>query len=144
HLRKGIMWSDGTELNASDYVANFQYAADPKHAWDFSWYWSGVIKNFTDATKGKVPTSQVGVTQGADPYTLLVTTETPVPYLPAQILYSWAMNGKALQKFGSGVFNTDPNSCVSCGPFILKEWSPDKRNVLGPNKVYSYEVVRPN
>ncbi len=143
HLRKGIKWSDGNELTATDYVETFKWSADPKHAWDFTWYWQGVIKNYTDAVKGKVPTSQIGVKQGDDPYTLIVETETPVPYLPAQILYSWCMSAKALGQYGSGVYNTNPSTSVSCGPFVLKEWSPDKRNVLSPNKAYSYEVVTP-
>jgi ABC-type transport system substrate-binding protein len=144
HLRNGIKWSDGTELTATDYVESFRYSADPKHAWDFVWYWSGVIKNYTEATKGTVPTSQIGVRQGADPYTLIVDTVQPVPYLPAQILYSWCLSAKALGQYGSGVYNTDPTKNVSCGPFLLTEFSPDKRNVLGPNKSYSYDVVTPN
>jgi ABC-type transport system substrate-binding protein len=143
HLRKGIMWSDGNELTANDYVQTFRYSADPKHAWDFTWYWQGVIKNYTDAVKGKVPTSQIGVRQGEDPYTLIVETEQPVPYLPAQILYSWTLSARALDQYHSGVYNTNPQTCVSCGPFILEEWSPDRRNVLGPNKAYSYKQVIP-
>src|SRR5439155_13778777 len=75
HLKKGAMWSDGTEVTANDFVKTFQYTADPKHAWDFTWYWQGVIKNYTEAVKGTVPTDQIGVKQGADAYTLLFTTE---------------------------------------------------------------------
>jgi ABC-type transport system substrate-binding protein len=145
HLRKGIKWSDGTELTANDYVKTFQWSADPKHAWDFTWYWSGVIKNYADAADPKkgVPTSQIGVKQGEDPYTLIVQTEQPVPYLPAQILYSWCLSAAALDKYGSGAYNTNPQQSVSCGPFILKEWSPDKRTVLQPNKAYSYTEMVP-
>ena len=142
-LRKGIKWSDGNELTAQDYVESFKWSADPKHAWDFTWYWSGVIKNYTEATKGTVPTSQIGVKQGADPYTLIVTTEQPVPYLPAQILYSWCLSAKAIATAGSGIYNTNPATCVSCGPYVLNEFSPDKRNVITPNKAYNYELVTP-
>ncbi len=143
HLRKGIMWSDGNELTANDYVQTFRYSADPKHAWDFTWYWSGVIKNYADAVKGKVPTSQIGVKQGEDPYTFVVETEQPVPYLPAQILYSWCLSAAALDKYHSGTYNTSTQQSVSCGPFVLKEFSPDKRTVLAVNKAYSYPVVTP-
>lgn len=142
-LRKGVKWSDGKEVTANDYVKTFQYSADPKHAWDFTWYWSGVIKNYTDATKGKVPLSQIGVKQGADPYTLVVQTEQPVPYLPAQILYSWCLSAAALDKYGSGTYNTNPSQSVSCGPFILKEFSPDKQTVLDVNKAYNYPLFTP-
>ena len=40
-LREDLMWSDGNPVTAADYVRTFQYAADPEHAWDFSWFWNG-------------------------------------------------------------------------------------------------------
>ena len=61
YIKPGIMWSDGNELTANDYVETFRYSADPKHAWDFSWYWSGVIKNYTEAVAGKAPVNSIGV-----------------------------------------------------------------------------------
>src|SRR4051812_12482779 len=48
HLDPNLMWSDDTPVTADDYVATFQYAADPKHAWDFAWFFQGVIKNWAD------------------------------------------------------------------------------------------------
>ena len=54
-LDPNLMWSDDTPVTADDYVATFQYGADPKHAWDFTWFFSGVIKNWDDAVAGKVP-----------------------------------------------------------------------------------------
>ena len=64
YLIPGIMWSDGNELTANDYVETFRYSADPKHAWDFTWYWSGVIKNYTEAVAGKAPVNSIGVGVG--------------------------------------------------------------------------------
>lgn len=141
HLKKGLMWTDGKELTANDYVQTFRYTADPKHAWDFTWYWQGVIKNYTDAVKGKVPTSQIGVKQGNDPYTLIFETEQPVPYMPAQLLYSWPLSAAGLEKYGSGIYNTNPTTSISCGPYKLEEWSPDKRVVVGPNTIYHGDIV---
>jgi ABC-type transport system substrate-binding protein len=140
-LKKGTKWSDGNEVTANDYVQTFRYSADPKHAWDFTWYWQGVLKNYTDATKGKVPTSQIGVKQGEDPYTLIFETEVPVPYMPAQLLYSWPMSAAGLDKYGSGVYNTNPKTTISAGPYIITEWSPDKRVVTSPNKIYQGELI---
>lgn len=140
-LAKGVMWSDGKEVTANDFVQTFRYSADPKHAWDFSWYWDGVIKNYTDALKGKVPTSQIGVRQGEDPYTLIFETEVPVPYMPAQLLYSWPLSAAGLEKYGSGVYNTNPQTTISSGPYIITEWSPDKRVVTSPNKAYTGDLI---
>lgn len=137
HIDPGLMWSDGNEVTADDYVATFQYSADPKHAWDFTWYWSGVIKNYTEATKGTVPTSQIGVRTGADKYSLVFETVDPVPYLPAQLLYSWPLSKVGLMKYGSGTYNTNPSTSITCGPYMLAEWAPDRRFVIKANPKYT-------
>ena len=80
YITPGIMWTDGNELTANDFVETFRYSADPKHAWDFTWYWSGVIKNYTEAVAGKAPVNSIGVGVGKDKYTFVVTTEGPVAY----------------------------------------------------------------
>ena len=49
-----VKWSDGNPLTADDVVFTFQYEADPKHAWDFAWFWSDIV-NWDDAVAGKVP-----------------------------------------------------------------------------------------
>ncbi len=134
---KGQMWSNGDEVTAEDYVNSFLYTADPKHAWDFTFFWDGVIKNYGPATRGEKPVSEVGIKLGADKYEFVVTTEAPTPYLPTMMLYSWPLNRTALAKNGSGVYNLDPATCVSSGPFILSEWSPDRRVVLVANPKYT-------
>src|SRR5215212_612942 len=87
HLDPSLVWTDDTPVTADDYVATFQYAADPKHAWDFTWFFQGTIKNWTDVVAGKTPVDQLGV-KAADANTFQVTTEAPAPYLPAMMLYS--------------------------------------------------------
>jgi ABC-type transport system substrate-binding protein len=51
-LDPNLMWNDGTPVTADDYVATFRYGADPAHAWDFSWYYQGVIKNWSQVVAG--------------------------------------------------------------------------------------------
>src|SRR5215203_4346407 len=72
HLDPNLVWSDGTPVTADDYVATFRYGADPKHAWDFTWFFQGVIKNWTDVVAGKMPVDQLGV-KAADANTFQVT-----------------------------------------------------------------------
>lgn len=137
HLRSGIMWSNGKELTAADYIETLRYSADPKHAWDFSWFWSGVIKNYTEAVAGKVPTSQIGVKQGADKYTLVIETEGPIAYVPSACLYTTPLSAVALDKYGSGSYNINPSTCVTCGPYTLNKFDPTASVVLTPNKKYT-------
>jgi oligopeptide transport system substrate-binding protein len=134
NLDPNLMWSDDTPVTADDYVATFQYAADPKHAWDFAWFYGGVIKNWEDAVAGKVPLDQLGV-KAVDAHTLQFTTEQPAPYLPAMLLYSMSFQKKALEKYG-GLYNSDPSTSVSDGPFLLKEWRKGDRVIYEANPKY--------
>lgn len=61
HLRPGMMWSDDTPVTANDWVETYRYAADPEHAWDFAWFYSGVIKNWDEAIAGEAPLEELGV-----------------------------------------------------------------------------------
>ena len=131
------MWSDGNELTANDYVETFRYSADPKHAWDFAWYWSGVIKNYTEAVAGKAPVNSIGVGVGKNKYTFVVTTEGPVAFIPNAMLYSMPLSAAGLAKYGNGLYNINPATCISCGPYILKTFNPTSEVVLTPNPKYS-------
>jgi ABC-type transport system substrate-binding protein len=137
HIKPGIMWSDGKELTAADYVETLRYSADPKHAWDFSWFWSGVIKNYSEAVAGKVPTSSIGVKQGSDKHTLVITTEGPIAYIPSAVLYTTPLSAAALNKYGSGSYNINPATCVTCGPYKLTKFDPTATIILSPNKKYT-------
>ncbi len=134
HLDPNLVWTDGTPVTADDYVATFQYGADPKHAWDFTWFFGGVVKNWDEAVAGKVPTDQIGF-KATDPHTLAVTTVSPAPYIPAMLLYSNPMQKKALAANG-GLYNSNVATSVSSGPYILKEWSKGNRVVYEANPKY--------
>jgi ABC-type transport system substrate-binding protein len=137
YIQPGIMWSDGNELTANDYVETFRYSADPKHAWDFAWYWSGVIKNYTEAVAGKAPVNSIGVAVGKTKYTFVVTTEGPVAFIPNAMLYSMPLSAAGLAKYGNGLYNINPATCISCGPYILKTFNPTSEVVLTPNTKYT-------
>ena len=68
-----------------------------------------------------------------DPNTLEITTQEPAPYLPAMMLYSQALQKKALEAHG-GLYNSDPATSVSAGPFVLKEWRKGDRLVSRPTR----------
>lgn len=129
-----LMWNDGTPVTADDYVATLRYGADPEHAWDFSWYYQGVVKNWTQAVNGEVPVEEIGI-RAVDANTLEITTEMPAPFLPAMMLYSATMQKKALEEHG-GFYNSDPATSVSSGPYKLTEWTKDQRVVYEINPDY--------
>jgi ABC-type transport system substrate-binding protein len=134
HLDKRYIWSDGAPVTADDYVATFRYQADPKHAWDFAWYY-GFIKNWDEAVKGTVSLDQIGVQRGPDPYTLVITAKEPTPFLYQAVIYSPALNRQYLEKYGP-TYNNDPKTSISSGPYVLQEWTKDQRIVLVANPKY--------
>ena len=139
HLDRAQVWSDGAPVTADDFVATFRLGADPKYAWDFAWFFSA-IKGWDEAVKGTIPVTEIGVQRGADPYTLVVTTKAPAPYLPGMMVYSPPLNARALAQYGP-FYNTDPKTSVSSGPYVLQEWTKDQRIVLVANP--TYRGVRP-
>ena len=134
-LDPNLVWSDENPVTANDWVATFRYAADPAHAWDFTWFWSPVIKGFADAVEGTIPPDQIGVRQGATPQELIFETVDPAQYLPAMLLYSLPLTAAALERTGP-LYNNNPETAVSSGPFILTEWVRDQYVVYGRNPSY--------
>lgn len=137
NLDKNLQWEDGTPLTANDFVATFQYAADPAHAWDFAWYYSapGAIKNWDKVVAGEVPLTDLGVT-AKDDYTLVIETETPAPFLPAKLAYSEVLSAAKLKEYGNGLYTADPATALSSGPYRLAEWKKGERLVYEVNKNY--------
>jgi ABC-type transport system substrate-binding protein len=134
HLNPALTWSDGNPVTADDVVFTFQYQADPKHAWDFAWFWSDIV-NWDDAVAGKVPTSSIGVKK-VDTYTVTFTTTVPSPYFPSKAIYVRPLSKIAFGKAGE-YYNNDPKTSVSSSPWILQEWTKGQRIVFAPNKKYT-------
>ena len=139
HIKEGLQWSDGTPLTAHDWVATFQYAADPEHAWDFAWFYAGVLKNWDPIIAGEMPVEELGVV-AVDDLTLAITTEVPWPPLPAMMQFSFVMQKNALETHGP-YYNNDPATSVSAGPFILESIEPGNQIVLAANP--NYKGFRP-
>lgn len=134
HIKEGLQWSDGTPLTAHDWVATYQYAADPEHGWDFAWFYSGVLENWDEIIAGELPVEELGV-RAADDLTLEITTENPWPPLPGMMEFSFVLQKDALEEHGP-LYNSDPATSVSAGPFKLESIEPGERIVLVANEMY--------
>lgn len=134
HLRPGMIWSDDTPVTANDWVQTYRYAADPEHAWDFAWFYSGVIKNWDEAIAGEVPLEELGV-KAVDDLTLQITTYGPFPPLPGMMHFAWPLQAKALAEHGP-YYNSDPATSVSSGRWKLVSLEPGKKIVLEPNEKF--------
>ena len=137
HMDPDLKWSDGNPVIADDVVFTFQYQADPKHAWDFAWFWSDIV-NFDEAVAGKVPTTEIGVKK-VDDYTVQFITEAASPYFPSKALYIRPLSKIAFEKSGE-YYNSTPETSVSSTPYILTDWTKGKGMTFGPNKNYTGKV----
>lgn len=134
HLRPGQVWSDGTPVTAHDWVATYQYLAQPDHAWDFAWFYNGVIKNWEEVIAGELPPEELGVA-AADDLTFQITTQKPFPPMPGMMKFGWTLQKKALEEHGP-MYNSDPATHVSSGPFTLETFEPGKTITLVANPTY--------
>ncbi|MDF3016855.1 MAG: putative oligopeptide transporter substrate binding protein, partial [Thermomicrobiales bacterium] len=137
-----LMWNDGNSLTAADWIATFRYGADPAHAWDFTWYFQGVMKGWDEAIAGEIPLEELGVRQGADEHELIIETQIPAPYLPAMLIFSCPLSAAALEEHGP-LYNSRPETSVSSGPMRLVEWLVDQRVVFEKNPDYTGKMVVP-
>ena len=137
-----LMWSDGNPVTANDWVATFRYGADPAHAWDFTWYFQGVIKGWNEAIAGEIPLEELGVRQGENENELIIETEVPAPYLPAMLLYSNTLSAAALEANGP-LYNSTPETSVTSGPMKLTEWLIDQKVTFERNPDYTGNLVVP-
>lgn len=135
NIRPGQVWSDGTPLTANDWVATYQWMADPANAYDFVWMWQGIIKNWSAAVEGSVTPDQIGMV-AVDDLTLAVTSEGPAPYVPATLFFWPPLQAAALAAHGPD-YQLDPALSVSSGPFILKEFVAGSHVLLEANPTYT-------
>jgi peptide/nickel transport system substrate-binding protein/oligopeptide transport system substrate-binding protein len=137
-----LVWSDGNAVTANDWVRTFQYGADPAHAWDFTWYFQGIITGWDDAIAGKIPLEELGVRQGANANELIIETQVPTPFLPAMLLYSNTLSAAALDEHGP-LYNSQVETSVTSGPMKLSEWLIDQRVIFEKNPDYAGSLVVP-
>ncbi len=135
-IREGLTWSDGNPVTANDWVATFRNAADPEFAWDFTWFFQDVIANWAAAVNGEVSPEEIGVEVGANDLELVFHTLVAAPYLPAMLVYSCPLSAAGLAEHGP-LYNTDPATAISSGPYILTEWTPDQQIVYSRNEAYT-------
>ena len=75
-----------------------------------------------------------------DDLTLQFTTEVPWPRLPAMMEFSFVLSKKPMEEHGP-LYNSDSETSVSAGPFMLKTLDPARRIVVVANP--NYKGYRP-
>lgn len=120
-LRPGLIFTDGTPLNAEAVAAHWRRLADPE---------------LGSAAFG--PANDLAEITVTDSETLVVTLAEPDAHWPVQ-LASTALglvpSPTAIEQYGDQ-YGTSPQTTVGAGPYTLTEWRNDDRMVLTRNEDY--------
>lgn len=123
HFRRGVVWADGSPLNANDWL--FTYHA---------------VENPANNVKTRYGWDDIASAAAPDPYTLVIRLKRPnvavlgilamggagYPPMPAHLLAK-------LPNLNSAAFNERP---LSSGPYLLREWSHGSSLTFVPNPRY--------
>ncbi|HEY7034480.1 MAG TPA: peptide ABC transporter substrate-binding protein [Thermomicrobiales bacterium] len=131
-LRKGLVWSDGTPLDAHDFEWSWKRALDPRSEYATALY---PLKGAAAIIRGEKGPDALGVV-AVDDTTLRVTLEEPTPYFPL-LATTWTFSPvpkHVIDKEGDGW--VEAGKMVSNGPYLLTSWEHDQSLVLERNPTY--------
>ncbi len=136
HLRDHL-WSDGTPVTAHDYVYSYRRILDPKTAAQYAAILYPVV-NAEKINSGKLSPSALGV-RALDDRTLQVSFEIQVPYIAQLFSHyaTFAVPQHVVERYGEHWLK--PQTIVTNGAYILKEWLPNDHILLAKNP-YFYDA----
>src|SRR3984957_4942112 len=140
HLRDHL-WSDGTPVTAHDYVYSYRRIMDPKTAAQFAAILYP-IKNAEKVNSGKLPPTALGV-KALDDRTLQIAFEIQVPYVAQLFSHyaTFAVPQHVVERYGEHWLK--PETIVTNGAYILKEWVPNDHIALVKNRhFYDAQTVQ--
>ncbi|MEX2238901.1 MAG: peptide ABC transporter substrate-binding protein [Dehalococcoidia bacterium] len=163
-LNDGLLWSDGDDLTAEDFVAGFKRTCSPVVAGDYAYVLTDLtpvagcadfFNSLVDADGNAIDLASVdlqaledaiGVT-AVDDLTLEITLAQPAPTFPI-IMALWMTFPVPihLDQFASqtadapGEWGADPGSLAYNGPYVWTDYSTGDRAVVEPNPNWSGAV----
>ncbi len=134
HLREGLKWSDGTDLDATDFVYSYKRVADPATAAPYSATAVGMIAGYDEAMAGNPDALQV---EAPDANTFVVHLAYPCTYFDKLAAFATLspVQQETVEANGDA-WATAPESYVSNGPFYMTEWTVGQQIVFSKNPNY--------
>ena len=134
HLREGLKWSDGTDLDATDFVYSYKRVADPATAAPYSATAVGMIAGYDEAMAGNPDALQV---EAPDANTFVVHLAYPCTYFDKLAAFpSLSPVQQETVEANGDAWATDPATYVSNGPFRMTEWTVGQQIVFTKNPNY--------
>ena len=146
HMRDGLKWSDGTDLNAKDFEYSFKRMVDPNTAAPYAETCLGMIDGFEEAAgfpdADGNPTAEpnpdaLNVKASDDGKTLTIVLSYPCSYFDKMAAFAtMSPVQQATVEANGDAWCTSPDTFVSNGPYMITDWTPSERIVLTKNPNY--------
>jgi oligopeptide transport system substrate-binding protein len=147
-LRKDGKWSNGDPVTAKDFLFSWRLLLESPGQYSYLLFYVKNAKPYVDSYRDSKGMSfdEVGI-KAPDDYTLEVTLNDPLPYLPDLLTFPtfYPRHEKSMAPFKradeKGRVSYDgayvqPQNVVTNGAFLLKEWTPGRRVVMEKNPNY--------
>lgn len=135
-LRKGVKFSNGREVVASDVKYSIERAVDPKTQGPGAGFF-GAIKGFEDLTGGK-STTLAGIETPDDSTVIFHLSRPDATFLHVLAINFASVVPKEAVEAAGGDFGKKP---VGSGTFVLKDWTIGQQLVFERNKDYFVKDV---
>ncbi|MGO8367359.1 ABC transporter substrate-binding protein [Rhizobium ruizarguesonis] len=135
-LHKGVKFSNGREVVASDVKYSIERAVDPKTQGPGAGFF-GAIKGFEDETGGKTTTLS-GIETPDDSTVIFNLSRPDATFLHVLAINFASVVPKEAVEAAAGDFGKKP---VGSGTFILKDWTIGQQLVFERNKDYFVQGV---
>ncbi len=133
HIRKGVKFTNGREVNAADFKYSWERALDPKTASTVALNYLDGVLGAADIAKGNrkdLPGVEV-----VDPLTLKVTIDRPRAYFLGMMAYP-SNFAVCKEELANTKGEMTEKSYIGTGPFILDEYNPSTMVTLKANAGY--------
>ena len=134
NLRKGLKWSDGTDLTANDFVYSWKRVCDPATAAPYAETVLSMVKGYDEAIAGNTDALAV---RAEDDLTLVVELSAPCTYFDSLAAFATLspVQQATIEKNGDS-WATSAETYVSNGAFYVTEWVPDSHIIMSKNENY--------
>jgi len=146
NIREDAKWSDGSKLDADDFVRSWLRGMDPRNASEYSWIWeyTNVVGSnefaFADTdvdAELDALAEAVGISSEDDGATFVVNLTAPTNWFVSLMAFFHFMPvPESASITGTGAWAKNPTTAISNGPFKLTAYTVGDRLKLEKNEHY--------